>query len=302
MSLTTGSGWSINSGFGSVITYRTETDRTVQHAYSNPGGSGTPRMWQRQYHTSNNGGGWTAWSQVQLMYTLTPGTLVQTSAFTAYPAGWSRIYFTTANNTGWDFSAFSGELLTYVEGSDFAKQTFTSHASGANFWPEIWTRTANAANGWSAWRKMINDQNAWGTYTPTWTTQTGLNSPSLGNATVNCRYYRVGRMVTVHFNIVFGSTTNFGAAPTASDNWQFSLPSGLPAVRTNDDGIGFLEMYQNATNCGWARVKLYSTTGIRLGVSPGSTASIGGDVDSISPFTWASGNSLKGTFTYETAS
>lgn len=298
MVLTTGSGWSINSGFGSVITYRTETDRTVQHAYSNPGGTGTPRMWQRQYHTSNNGGGWTAWSQTQLLYTLTPGTLVQTTAHTSYPAGWSRMYFTTANGTGWDFSGSAGELLTYVDGTDFAKQTFVSHGHTSATAPGVWTRTASSANGWSAWAKQIPDTGAWFNYTPTWTSQ-GSAQPSYGNATIRCKYIKLGRTVHVKFWINFGTTTNFGASPTTSDNWQFSLP--VPAADAADDGLGFLEMYQSATACGLARVKLYSTTGFRLGVSPGSTAAIGGDVDSVSPFTWASGNYIRGSFTYESA-
>ena len=141
---------------------------------------------------------------------------------------------------------------------------------------------------------------AWTAYTPTWSTQTGSNTPSFGNATVDCKWNKFGRMVVVRFSITFGSTTNFGAAPTGSDNWQFSLP--VAAAGTTDEGLGFMEMYQSGTANGIARVKLYSTTGIRLGVSAGSTANIGADVDSTQPFTWASGNTLRGTFIYESAS
>ncbi|AVD99443.1 hypothetical protein SEA_BING_21 [Streptomyces phage Bing] len=298
MTLTTGSGWSINTGFGSVITYRTETDRTVQHMFSNPGGSGTPRMWQRHYHTSSNGGGWTAWSQAQLQFTLTPGTLIQTTAPSSYPTGWSRMYFSTANGTGWDFAGTAGELLTYVDGTDFARQTWTSHASGSTFIPETWTRTYKQSAGWSAWRKAMYDHGAWISYTPTWTSQ-GSAQPSFGNASLRCKYSKVGRTVTVFFWINFGSTTNFGASPTASDNWIFSLP--VPAANDTDDGLGTLEMYKGATDYGLARVKMYTTTAFKLGIGPGSTAAIGGDVDSISPFVWASGNYLRGTFTYESA-
>jgi hypothetical protein len=118
---------------------------------------------------------------------------------------------------------------------------------------------------------------------------------------VNCRAFKTGRKVDVQFNIVFGSTTNFGAGATGSDNWQFGLPPAWPAARSTDDGIGFMDMYQSSTANGWARVKLASTTLIQLNIIAGSTANIGGDVDSISPFTWASGNALRGTFSYETA-
>jgi hypothetical protein len=298
MSLTTGSGWSVNSGFGSVITYRTETDRTVQLAYSNPGGTGTPRSWIRQYHTSNNGGGWTAWSQQMAIKTLTAASITQSTLLAVYPNGTSRVYFDNTTSVGWDFAGKWGDLMTFVDGSDFIRQTFTEHGSSGGSAPALWTRSGNAS-GWSAWAKYLSDPGAWISYTPTWTSQ-GSVQPSFGNATFNCRYQKIGRTVNVKFWINFGSTTNFGASPTSSDNWQFSLP--VTAANAADDGLGFLEMYQNATNYGLARVKLYSTTGFRLGVSPGSTAAIGGDVDSISPFVWASGNYLRGSFTYESAS
>ncbi len=299
MVLTTSSGWSLNSGFGSVLTLNTATDRMVQIFFSNPGGTGTPRTWIRQYHPTNNGGGWTTWSQYNTLTTLTAANFAQTTnAFSGYPAGWSRLYYTTANSTNWDFSGMAGEVLTYTEGSDFAKQTFTQHVGGSSVKPVQWYRTANAASGWSAWSNILTDQGAWTAYTPTWTTQSGANTPSFGNAVVDCRYTKIGRTVTVRFEITFGSTTNFGAAPTGSDNWQFSLP--VAAARTGDT-IGFVDMYQSATNAGVGRAKLYSASGFRISITAGSTAAIGSDADSTQPFTWANGNRFNGLFTYESA-
>ena len=299
MALSTNSGWSLNSGFGSVVTYMSSSDRTVQHFYTNPGGTGTPRMWQRQYHPSNNGGGWTAWSQTYLMYTLTPGTLVQTTTFTSYPTGWSRMYFSTANGTGWDFAGSAGELMTFVDGTSFAKQTFISHGHTSSTAPGVWARTASATNGWTAWAKQIPDTGGWFSYTPAWSSQ-GSAQPSFGNAVLRCKYTKHGRLVTVFFWVNFGSTTNFGTSPTAGDNWIFTLP--VEAADTTSDGMGFLEMYKSGTEHGLGRVKMSGTTAFKLGIAPGSTDGIGGDVDSISPFTWASGNYLRGTFTYESAS
>lgn len=299
MALSTASGWSLNSGFGSIVTYMSSSDRTVQHFYSNPGGTGTPRMWQRQYHPSNNGGGWTAWSQTYLMSTLTPGTLVQSTSFTSYPTGWSRMYFSTANGTGWDFAGSAGELMTFVDGSDFAKQTFVSHGHTSSTAPGVWTRTASATNGWTAWAKQIPDTGAWFNYTPTWSSQ-GSAQPSFGNAVLRCKYTKHGRLVTVYFWVNFGSTTNFGTNPTAGDNWIFTLP--VPAADDTSDGMGFLEMFGSGTEYGMGRVKMSGTTAFKLGISAGSTSGVGGDVDSISPFTWASGDYLRGTFTYESAS
>lgn len=302
MTITTGSGWSINSGFGSVVTYRPETDRTVQHAFSNPGGTGASRMWVRQYHTTNNDGGWTAWSQAQLMYTLTPGSIVQTSLLTAYPVGLSRMYFTTANGTGWDFSGSAGELLTFVDGTNFARQTFVSHGHTSATAPGVWTRTASAANGWSAWAKQIPDTGGWFSYTPSWSSQGSVQPGGLGNAVVNCKYVKQGRKVDVTFEITFGSTTNFGTAPTTGDNWQFSLPV---AAANSSDTIGWLQLQQTNDKICIARARLYSTTGFRISISSGyadgTAIANTGDVDSLSPFTWASGNSIKGQFTYESA-
>lgn len=302
MSITTGSGWSINAGFGSVFTQKSETDRTVQIAYSNPGGTGTPRSWIRQYHSSNNGGGWTSWSQYNTVYTLAPGSVVQSSSLASYPNGWSRIYFSTANSTGWDFAGSAGELLTYTEGSDYAKQTWTSHVGGSGI-PEMWVRTSNAANGWTAWRKFISDPGGWTPYTPTWTTQTGVNTPSLGNATVSCSYIKLGRKVDVRFEINFGSTTTFGSSPTTGDNWQFSLP--VAAARSSDS-LGFVELSLSNSAIMMARARAYSTTGFRLGIVGGRPDAVAvnntGDVDSISPWVWTTAGSLKGHLTYESAS
>lgn len=301
MTLTTGSGWSVNSGFGSIVTYRPETDRTVQHAFSNPGGMGAPRMWMRQYHTSNNGGGWTAWSQAQMLYALTPGALVQTTVFTSYPAGWSRMYFSTANGTGWDFAGTAGELMTFVDGSDFAKQMFMAHSSGVGT-PSFWYRTANAANGWTAWQKILTDPNGWTAYTPTWSTSSGTATPTLGNATISCFYRKLGRTVEVKFEVTFGTTTNFGGGGTG-DNWNFTVP--VAAARSTDS-IGFVELNNNSnTAVCMGRARLVNSTTFRIGIVTarvdGTAVSNSGDADAVSPFTWVTSGSIKGHFAYESA-
>lgn len=301
MSLTTGSGWSINSGFGSVITYRTETDRTVQHAFSNPGGTGTPRMWQRQYHTSNNGGGWTAWSQIQMIKTITAASITQSSLISAYPTGLSRVYFDNTTSTGWDFAGKWGDLVTFIDGSDFARQTWTEHGSSGSTPPTVWTRSGNSG-GWSLWAKYITDPGAWTSWTPTWSTQSGLNTPSYGNAVIACKYQKIGRKVECHFSITFGSSTNFGGGGTG-DNWQFSLPV---TAASSSGSVGFLDMDNNSngTHC-MGRARLYTAGGVRIGIASGRvdySAVSTGDVDAVSPFTWVSGSALVGHFTYESAS
>lgn len=307
MSLTTASGWSQNSGFGSVITFRTETDRTVQHFYSNPGGSGTPREWIRQYHTSNNGGGWTAWSKVYTLKEEAATDASQADGIASYPNGWSRIYFDNTTSTGWDFAGQWGELLTYFDGAGLGRQEWIEHGSNGSNPPRRWIRTGNTG-GWSQWAKPIVDGGPWTAYTPTWSTTSGLHLPSYGNATVNAKANKVGRTVTVTFDITFGSTTNFGASATTTDNWTLSLPAAWPASsQAPATFLGVGDMYRNATNLGFTRIKLSGTTAVSFGVLTCFVAGalgggIGGDVDSLTPWTWASGDALRGTFTYESAS
>lgn len=64
MALTTGSGWSRNAGFGSVITNNFAADRTSQWFYASMGGTNLPQGWFRHYSSLDGGGGWTAWQLV----------------------------------------------------------------------------------------------------------------------------------------------------------------------------------------------------------------------------------------------
>jgi len=307
VSLMDASGWSLGSGFGTVVTHNIGGGfRCAQTFYSASGGTSQVQSWVRHYNSADGGGGWTAWRRNMAMANLTAGSYTQNSTISNFPEGFSRLYYTSGTSGSWDFSGQAGEVITYRDGTDFARQTFTTHANGSANTPDIWVRTANAAGGWSAWKKLLHDPGAWTSYTPSWTTQTGLHTPSFGNATLDCRYLKIGRKVDVRFNIVFGSTTNFGSSVTGSDNWWFGLPTPFPAARSSDEGLGYMDYFQSSTTLGFARVKLVSTTQIGLSIltsfSAGNLATgIGGDVDSISPFTFASGNTLKGSFTYESA-
>jgi hypothetical protein len=309
MAAVSGSGWSLNGGSGTVVTNSISVDRTTQTFYASSGGTLPAAEWMRTYHSSNGGGGWTSWVQVNGPVTLNPASFTQSTALTSYPQGQSRLYYTAGSASGWDFSALApGEVITYKESANtFGRQTFTQHSAGSANTPEQWVRTSDNATGWSAWKKLLNDQGVWTPWTPTWSSQ-GSVQPSLGNAALNCRYFKLGRKVDCLFEVVFGSTTNFGSSPTTSDNWQFSLP--VTAARTADT-LGFVEMSNNSNNLmSLARARMYSATGFRLGIATGRVDGViatnpngpSGDVDSLSPWTWVTGGSLKGFFSYESAS
>lgn len=303
MTLSTGSGWSVNGGIGSVLTLNAATDRTVQIFFSTAGGTGSPQTWIRQYHSTANGGGWTAWSQYSTLATLSSSAYDIETEITAYPNGWSRIYLTPEDPS---FGPISygryGEILTYVDGTAFAKQTWTGQTNGDSESAEVWFRTGNAIGGWSEWQRLMNDPITWTPYTPTWTTQTGAATPSFGNASTSCRYIKLGRKVEVRFEITFGSTTNFGGGGTG-DNWQFSLPV---AVTDTSASLGFVELHIDNNKTCMGRAKAYTTDGFRISISSGfadgSAVASTGDVDAISPAPWVSGATIKGHFTYEASS
>jgi len=69
----------------------------------------------------------------------------------------------------------------------------------------------------TAWDTYVKTPGAWTSYPPTWT-GSGSN-PSLGNGTLVGRYSKVGRLVTVHINLIPGSTTTYG-----SGNYNWALP------------------------------------------------------------------------------
>jgi hypothetical protein len=304
-SVSAGSGWTPNAGAGTIVTESIDSTRTVQTFYENSGGTASTKAWVREYNSAVGGGGWTAWAQMMLMVQLNPASFTQATTRGNYPSGLSRLYYTTATSSAWDFAGLAGDVETYIEGTDFGRQTFTQHVGGSST-PVRWFRTATAAGGWTAWQKLINDPGVWVAWTPTWSSQ-GSVQPSIGNATLNCRYFKIGRKVDCIFEVTFGSTTNFGSSPTTSDNWQFTLP--VAAARTTDT-LGFVELSNNSNSLmSLARARLYSTTGFRLGITTGRVDGViattpngpSGDVDSLSPWTWVTSSSLKGTFSYESA-
>lgn len=144
---------------------------------------------------------------------------------------------------------------------------------------------------------------AWTSWTPTWTTSTGLRLPSYGNAAVNCRYSKVGRAVSYYMDITFGTTTSFGSSPTSADNWVFSLPVAA-AVALTPAGTAHIEpgngqrasMAMAQVNSGAADISLHMS-----GPRVDGSATVAGVVDSITPFVWGSTMRLVVMGQYESA-
>lgn len=150
----------------------------------------------------------------------------------------------------------------------------------------------------------------WQDWSPVWTTSTGANTPSLGNATVTARYAVAARTVFFRLEIGFGSSTNFGGGG-AADNWRFSLPVQAAASQLI---AGSGEAQDTATGGTPAsarvplRVRLENTTTLSLETTGGATGFAGGYaatssglIDAVTPWTWANGDLLRIFGEYEAA-
>ena len=154
---------------------------------------------------------------------------------------------------------------------------------------------------------IATNPNAWTVTTATnlipWTTSTGLHSPSYGNATMNYLTKIIDGTLFFSMLIRFGSTTNFGSGVTTSDSWQFGIyPGGgrtaEAAFRNDQNPVGHGEVISSGTVVAPISVKIDST-GTNFvfdligGYPSGAAITNTGEIDSLTPFTWASSNSLR---------
>lgn len=138
----------------------------------------------------------------------------------------------------------------------------------------------------------------WTAWTPTWSTTSGSNIPTIGNGTYDCEYTQTADLVVARFEVVFGSTTTFGS----TDNWTFSLPVAAAATVTM---VGVASLLQSNPIRSHARCRLNSPTVMMFEIDtgrPDATAiSSLGIADASAPWTWASGNAIRATLTYHAA-
>lgn len=159
-------------------------------------------------------------------------------------------------------------------------------------------------------KRLLAISPTWQDWTPVWTTSTGANLPSFGNASVLARYAQAANVVFFRLEIAFGSSTNFGGGGS-SDNWRFSLPvTATGAQLIAGDGEA-----QDTSTGGTPssvrvplRARLTGPTTLELEVSGGATGFAGGYtptptglIDAVTPFTWANGDFIRVAGKYEAA-
>lgn len=142
----------------------------------------------------------------------------------------------------------------------------------------------------------------WTAWTPTWSTSSGLHTPSYGNATIDCAFCQTGDLVAFRMSITFGSTTNFGTTPSASDNWTFTLPVTAAESGMN---IGYWNAIVGGVKSSTGAVQLLNTTQLQLFIgsahADGTATTNQGIADSLSPDTWVSTNRFVASGVYAAA-
>jgi hypothetical protein len=133
---------------------------------------------------------------------------------------------------------------------------------------------------------------AWTTYTPSFSNLTK------GNGTSEAAYMQAGKFVTVRFTFTLGSTSSVGTIPT------ISVPETMDTQYLSSFALGTCHLYDLNTDQVYPGLVIPSTD--RNSARPfaintsGSLASYA-IVNATTPFTWATGDQMTMTFTYEAA-
>jgi hypothetical protein len=148
-----------------------------------------------------------------------------------------------------------------------------------------------AWNG-SSWDTYYKVPGAWVDYTPTWTSSG--SSPSLGNGTLVGKYSKIGRQVTIHINLIPGSTTTYG-----SGNYSWALP--FTAANT---GCSYILNAHLLGTDRWMGQMVISPAAVTTSAffNLSTTNSRIDFMTPTRPETFANGSQLRITGTYESAS
>lgn len=142
---------------------------------------------------------------------------------------------------------------------------------------------------------MLAIGDAWTSYTPTWTNVT------VGNATQASAYMNAGKLYVVRISLTFGSTTSISGTP------DFTLPGGVSVISGYSSfhvfGTGGL-LDTSDSNATYLSPIVRTTTADKLRFLSMNTAGTYAKADGVSatvPFTWATGDMISGTFTFQAA-
>lgn len=126
---------------------------------------------------------------------------------------------------------------------------------------------------------------AWTSYTPTWAASG--TAVSLGNGTITGQYIRSGKLVVAEASLTMGGTTTYGTG-----NYTITLPI---TARLGGTPVGAALVYDSSVDTNRrAGAAVLSGTGAVSFFADGT-------VGQLVPFTWANGDVIRFTITYEAA-
>ena len=132
---------------------------------------------------------------------------------------------------------------------------------------------------------------AWDTWSPTYQNLT------IGDGTVVARFFEVGELVIAKWVFTLGSSSSVGTVPTVSRPVTASSSYG-----TNDDIMGGAKFQDAATDTFFGYVNNASTTLFDFYVfNAAGTHLSDNSITASVPFTWATGDVMSFTATYEAA-
>ena len=128
----------------------------------------------------------------------------------------------------------------------------------------------------------------WAAYTPS------ASNISVGNGTLTARYQQIGKLVNVEIFFTLGSTSTVTGLPT------FAIP--VSAKSAGFTVIGVAGFGDSGVGTFVATPIVYSTTVYLAMIGTGATyAKEDGNVNSTTPFTWTTNDTMIARFTYEAA-
>jgi hypothetical protein len=144
----------------------------------------------------------------------------------------------------------------------------------------------------STWDTYFKTPISWTSFTPTWTAVT--TNPVIGNGSLTGKYIKVGRLVVCKINVVPGSTTTYGVGA-----YSWSLP--FAAAGSSIDDLGTARLTAASTYIGQCIIATGGTT-VSATFPTAANASIAANMSNTAPATFANGNVMRLTASYESAS
>lgn len=139
-------------------------------------------------------------------------------------------------------------------------------------------------------RDFANAFGAWGSYTPTWGS-TGT-APAIGNGSIGGAYLQVQKTVMFRMFMQTGSTSTYGTGA-----YTISLPVNTLSVV---DQLVDMVAFDSSTGLYYRGIGKINSGALQRGYFVDGVASTAGWTPTV-PFTWASGDQLWITGTYEAA-